>query len=80
MDEPEADDVDDDDDSVYGDSRSASRFGYAESSSTQDANAAPRETGLERQAGQRFQGAHGEMEWGETPKKSFVLFGVDDED
>ncbi|CDU24751.1 uncharacterized protein SPSC_04584 [Sporisorium scitamineum] len=70
----------DEDDSVYGEAATATRFGYAEGSSRQDVSEPPRETGLERQPGQRFRGAHGEMEWGEAPKKSFVLFGVDDED
>ncbi|SJX61160.1 uncharacterized protein SRS1_12382 [Sporisorium reilianum f. sp. reilianum] len=68
----------DEEDSVYGEAESATRFGYAENSGT--VSEAARETGLERQPGQRFKGAHGEMEWGDAPKKSFVLFGVDDED
>ncbi|TKY85052.1 hypothetical protein EX895_006132 [Sporisorium graminicola] len=70
----------DEDDSVYGDAASATRFGYAEGSSRQEGSETQRETGLERQPGHKFKGAHGQMEWGEAPKKSFVLFGVEDED
>lgn len=70
----------DDDDSVYDPSQPASRFGYAEGADTGHDPVQARETGLDRKAGQRFNGAHGEMEWGDAPKKSFVLFGVDDED
>ncbi|SNX82467.1 uncharacterized protein MEPE_01173 [Melanopsichium pennsylvanicum] len=67
----------DDDDSVYDNSKPATRFGYGESSSVLgDA----RDTGLDRKPGKRFQGAHGEMEWGDAPKKSFVLFGVDNDE
>ncbi|KAJ9477640.1 Palmitoyltransferase PFA3 [Pseudozyma hubeiensis] len=69
-----------DDDSVYGGSQEATRFGYADGSSRNGQPEPPRETGLERQAGQTFNGAHGEMEWGDAPKRSFVLFGVDDDD
>jgi palmitoyltransferase len=69
-----------DDDSVYGDT-DASRFGYNEHAEhAEHAEHDERDDGLDRRAGQRFSGAHGEMEWGDTPKKSFVLFGVDDDD
>ncbi|SPO21797.1 uncharacterized protein UTRI_01287_B [Ustilago trichophora] len=71
------DDEDDDDDSVYDPSKPATRFGYAEQQAPEGGS---RDTGLNRKPGQRFQGAHGEMEWGDAPKKSFVLFGVDDDE
>jgi palmitoyltransferase len=65
---------------VYGDT-DASRFGYNEHAEhAEHAEHDERDDGLDRRAGQRFSGAHGEMEWGDTPKKSFVLFGVDDDD
>ncbi|KIS71175.1 uncharacterized protein UMAG_01084 [Mycosarcoma maydis] len=77
---PEDEGHDDDDDSVYDGSRSATRFGYVDSTSGEAMPANSREAGLDRQAGLRFNGAHGEMEWGDAPKKSFVLFGVDEDD
>ncbi|SAM76804.1 uncharacterized protein UBRO_01638 [Ustilago bromivora] len=85
----ETDGEEDDDHSVYGGrSRPATRFGYSENddrrapgmTGQQDTPAIPYETGLDRKPGQKFKGAHGEMEWGDAPKKSFVLFGVDDDD
>ena len=71
---------DDEDDSVYGGAdRPATRFGYVEDRA-EEGPAISRETGMDRKSGQTFKGAHGEMEWGDAPKKSFVLFGVDDDD
>lgn len=65
------------DDSVYG--GEASRFGYQDDQA-RATRGEEADTGMDRKPGQKFKGAHGEMEWGEAPKKSFVLFGVDDED
>lgn len=74
----EDDEDEEEEDSVYGgSSRRATRFGYPDAGMGETR---PYETGLDRKPGQRFQGAHGEMEWGEAPKKSFILFGVDDEE
>ncbi|PWZ03079.1 zf-DHHC-domain-containing protein [Testicularia cyperi] len=71
----------DDDDSVYG-SHPPTRFGVRHAHPPRDLSREPQAIGINgdrRREGQRFQGAHGQMEWGAAPKKSFVLFGVDDD-
>ncbi len=74
-DSPREQEQEEDDDSVYDAQQPATRFGYPDGEQGQAT-----ETGLDRKKGQVFSGAHGEMEWGDAPKKSFVLFGVDDDE
>ncbi len=62
----------DEEDSVYGEADRTShtvRLHRRNRSNTQGDR-------MDRKPGQKFKGAHGEMEWGDAPKKSFVLLAL----
>lgn len=72
-------DDEDDDDSVYGRDYDADEHEQAlAAASAANVNAPERDTGLYRAPGQQFAGAHGHMEWGDAPRKTSILFDVED--